>query len=164
MILKNDVGTEPYLECLQDLFIECFDEPYNPKSDYRFIKAEQCRIISHASMVKRSFDINLPLNTESYLLGYVGVRKSHRKQGLGKRAVEELLWSISDQNYAILLNCSEFNRPFYEKLGFRQISGKSIVLRGNEKIVDVDPVMILFKNKKRDPGDYYESIFFGEEY
>jgi GNAT superfamily N-acetyltransferase len=164
MILTKDAGLDPYIVGLQELCGECFDCGDFSPADYRFLKSVGRSVIAHSAIVKRDFDLDIPSNITTYLLGYVGVTKTHRLQGLGKRAVQEIMWALCDQNYALVLNCSEKNRPFYERLGFRLISDKSTFIRNNKLVVDLDPVMIFFKNPKKDSTGHYDSIHFGEEF
>jgi glucosamine-phosphate N-acetyltransferase len=47
------------------------------------------------------------------------VDKKYRGHGLGKQIVNYLVDKSKELNcYKVILNCNEYNKPFYEKMGF----------------------------------------------
>lgn len=51
----------------------------------------------------------------------VVVHPNHRHKGLGLSLIEHLInCAVSRLCYKVVLNCADYNVPFYEKLGFRR--------------------------------------------
>jgi len=49
----------------------------------------------------------------------VVVDKNYRKNGIGKKIVQFLIDEAQNLNcYKVILNCSEYNKLFYQKIGF----------------------------------------------
>jgi len=165
MLFFSDRGVDPYFAQLQELSGECFDCTEVSPADIRFVDIDRRkRVIAHSAAIKREFrDLALPL--ETWLLGYVSVREDLRGKGLGRKAVEEILKAFTKkEEWAILLNCSLKNAPFYEKFRFERIANKASYIRDGKFVIDEDPVLMMYKSKSDITVGHRDTIHFGEDF
>jgi glucosamine-phosphate N-acetyltransferase len=101
----------------QDEFTRTLHE-IKPHTEIWVIEKENKIIATGTMLYERKFIHNLGLTGH---IEDVCVSQSQRNSGLGKKIIEYLIQQgIQKGCYKIILDCSEENKPFYEKCGLEQ--------------------------------------------
>ncbi len=115
-----------FLVCLGELYevdwLACgkvFAEKSMTKNTYILVYVENFKILGTASLIlDRKFGHN---GRYSAIIEDVAVRKESQGKGVGEALVRVLIKSAQDLGaYKVILNSSDHNLHFYEKLGFKK--------------------------------------------
>ena len=116
---KNDINQ--VIEIWTNSFSRNFDKPINPNylsdpNSITIVMSEENIIIGVATL-----HIIKKLTRILGLIEDVAVNKNYRGLGIGKKLVKELIKIGNEKNCdKIVLNSSEKNSKFYEKIGFQK--------------------------------------------
>ena len=116
---KNDINQ--VIEIWTNSFSRNFDKPINPNylsdpNSITIVMSEENIVIGVATL-----HIIKKLTRILGLIEDVAVNKNYRGLGIGKKLVKELIKIGNEKNCdKIVLNSSEKNSKFYEKIGFQK--------------------------------------------
>jgi len=95
----------------------------SPENFYRSLPKGSIVLVAMDAAWIVGFSVGLVVDGQAYLRE-VSVRRSHAKQGIGKRLVEGVIqWAVTQDFRAITLTTFldlPFNAPFYRNLGFQE--------------------------------------------
>jgi ribosomal protein S18 acetylase RimI-like enzyme len=115
-------------ELLVDAFSDNFDKDFNKKfdnfsSNFGFVVETNNKVIGYASI-----HIIDKINRRSCLIEDVVIDKNYRSKGIGRDLIDHLInYSKNKKCDKIILNSSESNIIFYEKLGFKRNEVQMII-------------------------------------
>lgn len=89
---------------------------------YRELPRGSLVLVATSSAAIVGFSVGMIVDGQAYLRE-VSVKRSHARQGIGKRLVDSVIQWAVEHNYCVLTLTTyrdlPFNGPFYEKSGFR---------------------------------------------
>lgn len=95
----------------------------SPEDFYRFLPKGSLVLVATETAKIVGFSVGLIVDGQAYLRE-VSVRRSHAKQGIGKRLIDGIIrWAIEQGFHAVTLTTFRdlpFNGLFYGKLGFKE--------------------------------------------
>lgn len=115
-------------ELLLDAFSDNFEKDFNKKFDnssfnFGFVVEINNKVIGYASL-----HVIDKINRRSCLIEDVVIHKNYRSKGIGRDLINHLInFSKNKKCDKIILNSSESNVIFYEKLGFEKNEVQMII-------------------------------------
>jgi GNAT superfamily N-acetyltransferase len=119
----------------------CFGEmefEIGPQATIRAILRAGNGIVAHAAVSIRQIDLHTS-EEEIAVLGLVCVEPSERGKGFGYQVIQSLHGSL---RMPFLLNCGRGLVPYYEKIGYKEISACASYFRDGKTVIDTDPVLL----------------------
>ena len=146
MLTKTEIIIDSQLNAedrnqLNILLQTCFlgiDFDNGPHATIRSILRFGNTIVAHAAASVRQVDLRTS-RVELAVLGLVCVDQRQRGSQLGYQVIQALHNSL---RMPFLLNCGRGLVPYYERIGYKEISSSASYLRNGMVVIDQDPVLL----------------------